>query len=50
MVGGTITINNQPPSKNATLDDIVGIDILAKPYKIRDLLDTTGGPFCYIYL
>ncbi|KAL4747750.1 hypothetical protein BDW72DRAFT_181872 [Aspergillus terricola var. indicus] len=35
---------------NATLDDIQYFDVLAKDATIRELLDTTAGPFCYIYL
>jgi tyrosinase len=35
---------------DATLDDVQYFDVLAKDATIRELLDTTGGPFCYIYL
>ncbi|KAL4816800.1 hypothetical protein BDW67DRAFT_161573 [Aspergillus spinulosporus] len=35
---------------NATLDDVQYFDVLAKDATIRELLDTTAGPFCYIYL
>ncbi|KAL6238328.1 hypothetical protein BDW75DRAFT_247415 [Aspergillus navahoensis] len=35
---------------NATLDDMQYFDVLAEDRTIRELLDTTGGPFCYIYL
>lgn len=49
MVAGTITINNIPPSRNATLNDTVSLGVLAEPYRLGDLLDTTEGPFCYIY-
>lgn len=48
-VSGTITMMNTPPSRNATLDDIVDLDLLAEPYRLGDLLDTTAGPFCYVY-
>ncbi|KAF9895139.1 hypothetical protein FE257_000041 [Aspergillus nanangensis] len=42
-------IVENPP--NATLDDLVDMtSVLAAPVSIRDLLDTTGGPFCYVYL
>lgn len=40
---------NDPPSRNTTLDDIVDLGGLVEPYRLGDLLDTTGGPFCYIY-
>ncbi|RDW58940.1 tyrosinase family protein [Aspergillus mulundensis] len=35
---------------NATLDDVQYFDVLAEDRTIRELLDTTSGPFCYIYL
>ncbi|KAL4868007.1 hypothetical protein BDV12DRAFT_109134 [Aspergillus spectabilis] len=39
-----------PNVANATLDDVQYFDVLAEDRTIRDLLDTTGGPFCYVYL
>ncbi|KAL4954711.1 hypothetical protein BDW69DRAFT_205027 [Aspergillus filifer] len=39
-----------PNTANATLDDMQYFDVLAEDRTIRELLDTTGGPFCYIYL
>ncbi|KAL1596354.1 hypothetical protein SLS60_009000 [Paraconiothyrium brasiliense] len=49
-LGNTITVNNTPPSRNATLDDaldlgFVGVDTIT----IRDASNTLKGPFCYIY-
>lgn len=49
VVAGTLTVFNQPPSRNATLDDIVNLGVLAEDQRLGDLLDTTAGPFCYIY-
>lgn len=50
-IAGTMTIGNKPPSRNATLDDLVWfnyLDVEATP--IRDLTDTLGEkPLCYIY-
>lgn len=49
-IGGTTTFNNQPPSKEGTLDDVVHYGFASGPSrKIRELQSTTGGPFCYIY-
>ncbi|ODM19357.1 hypothetical protein SI65_05975 [Aspergillus cristatus] len=48
-VAGTITMFNDPQSRNTTLDDIVDLGGLVEPYRLGDLLDTTGGPFCYTY-
>lgn len=34
-----------------TLDDIIDLDVLVDDkFKIRDLVSSTGGPFCYIYV
>ena len=49
VVAGTLTMKNEPPSRDTTLDDIIDLGGLAEPYRLGDLLDTTGGPFCYIY-
>ena len=49
-IGATITVNNSPPSRNATLDDILGLGYVGVPdLTIREASDTLGGPFCYIY-
>ncbi|KAK1566059.1 uncharacterized protein LY79DRAFT_529483 [Colletotrichum navitas] len=50
-IAGTITSRNDPPSRDARLDDIV----IQEPHEpnrpISDLLSTIGGsPFCYIYI
>lgn len=50
-IGGTITILNSPPSRNAWLNDTVYLsDNLAPPHEIQTLLSTTAGPFCYTYV
>ncbi|CZT48785.1 related to monophenol monooxygenase (tyrosinase) [Rhynchosporium secalis] len=52
-VSGTITFFNDPPSRNATLNDNVDLGLLAPPVKLGSLLDTMGGlngAFCYIYV
>ncbi|OHE93365.1 tyrosinase central domain-containing protein [Colletotrichum orchidophilum] len=47
---GTRTLQNNPPSANATLDDIIDIAPIGGSAKLRDLLNTVGGsPFCYVY-
>lgn len=49
VVAGTHTMYNKPASQNVTLDDPIHLGGLARDYRIDDLLDTTDGPFCYIY-
>ncbi|KAL3422255.1 tyrosinase central domain-containing protein [Phlyctema vagabunda] len=48
-VSGTITLNNNPPSRNGTLEDIIDLNVLADPITIGDAMSTLSGPFCYIY-
>jgi tyrosinase len=50
-VGGTITLLNNPPSRNTSVDDILFLGVNAPPAQIRDVLDTLGDtPLCYIYI
>ncbi|WYZ40990.1 hypothetical protein EsH8_IV_001331 [Colletotrichum jinshuiense] len=50
-VMGTNTFLNQPPSPNTTLDDYLEYGYAAGPaIKIRDVMSTLAGPFCYTYL
>ncbi|EAW12396.1 tyrosinase family protein [Aspergillus clavatus NRRL 1] len=49
--GPTVLPGLTPDPPNSTLNDIVDMSsALAPPKKIKELLDTTGGPFCYVYL
>lgn len=49
-VGGTITFLNDPPSRNASLDDYNNYGYAAgPPRQIGELVSTTAGPFCYVY-
>ncbi|PGH00828.1 hypothetical protein AJ79_08079 [Helicocarpus griseus UAMH5409] len=48
-VMGTITVYNEPPSRNTTVDDVIELNNLADARRIGELLDTTAGPLCYIY-
>ena len=50
-IAGTITILNNPPSRNATKEDPIYMEVLGEDSTIGDLLDTlSGDPLCYIYL
>lgn len=48
-MAGTITMMNMPASRNGTLDDPLDISPVGGSYIFRDLLDTVGGPFCFVY-
>ncbi|KAE8375210.1 hypothetical protein BDV26DRAFT_283635 [Aspergillus bertholletiae] len=50
-ISGTGTFLNDPPSANTTLDSVIDIGYAnGNPIAMRDLMSTTAGPFCYIYL
>lgn len=50
-IAGTRTFLNMPPSPDATIEDTIDAGYAAgTPIKIKDALDTTKGPFCYVYL
>ncbi|KAF3802102.1 hypothetical protein GCG54_00012348 [Colletotrichum gloeosporioides] len=49
-ISGTITFGNSPPSRNATLEDIIELPFLgAEPATLGSLLDTLDGLYCYVY-
>jgi tyrosinase len=49
-IGATVTLNNNPPSRNATLDDVIDLGFVGVPaVTIREASFALGGPFCYIY-
>lgn len=50
-VFGTNTLQNNPPSDETTVEDLIDLSPLAPPVKIKDLMNTVGGsPLCYVYL
>ena len=49
-VGGTITILNSPPSRNATVNDLIDLGVNAPARTIASVLDTLSDDLCYIYL
>lgn len=50
-LAGTITLNNNPPSRNTSLDDVLEMGVNApEGIKIGDAMSTLDGPFCYIYV
>jgi tyrosinase len=50
-ISGTGTFLNMPPSANTTLDTIIDLGFAGgPPQKMADLMSTTDGPMCYIYL
>ncbi|OJJ47334.1 hypothetical protein ASPZODRAFT_151831 [Penicilliopsis zonata CBS 506.65] len=50
-ISGTGTFLNEPPSANTTLDTVIDIGYAnGDPIAMRQLMSTTGGDFCYIYM
>lgn len=50
-IAGTGTFLNTPPSPDTTLDTPIDLGYAAGPaVTMRDLMSTTDGPLCYIYL
>lgn len=50
-ISGTGTFLNNPPSPDTTLDTVIDLGFAAgPPLKMADLMSTTDGPMCYIYL
>ncbi|KAH9844847.1 Di-copper centre-containing protein [Teratosphaeria destructans] len=50
-ISGTGTLRNSPPSPNTTFDTPISLDWAGqnKTVKMRDLMSTISGPFCYVY-
>ena len=50
-IAGTITLNNDPVSRNTTLQDLLQLGV-NEPVgiPIASAMSTLGGPFCYIYV
>jgi tyrosinase len=48
---GTNTFLNVPPSANTTYEDVIELGYAAgPPRQIKNLMSTTSGPFCYVYV
>jgi tyrosinase len=47
---GHITWTNQPESRKANFSDKLDMGYAAESTTIREVMDTTGGPFCYFYV
>jgi tyrosinase len=45
----TVTTLDNPPSQSATPDFVTSFEYLDKPRKLRELMDTYGGQYCYRY-
>ncbi|KAI6779960.1 uncharacterized protein J7T54_000260 [Emericellopsis cladophorae] len=50
-VAGTVTLQDRPPSRNATVEDILDMGAVSESHPIKDMFDTLGGDsLCSIYL
>lgn len=49
-VAGTLTLQNKPPSQDATVDEPLDLGVNGETRLIREVFNTLGGsPLCYIY-
>jgi tyrosinase len=52
-VSMTMTMFNNPPTRNGTLEDSFDLGLLAGEWKMKDLMSTLGGlggEMCYVYV
>ncbi|KAF4556627.1 Tyrosinase-like protein 6 [Elsinoe fawcettii] len=49
-LAGTLTLFNSPPSRDTALTDAIDLGVLAPSVTIGDVMSTTKGPLCYIYV
>lgn len=49
-IAGTLTLFNSPPSRNTALTDTLYLNVLAPNVTISQVMSTTGGLLCYIYI
>lgn len=52
IAGGTRMFDDANNSTRQTLEDVVDLEVLnvdGKKYKIKELVSTVRGPFCYLY-
>ncbi|KAK5651116.1 hypothetical protein OQA88_13255 [Cercophora sp. LCS_1] len=47
---GTNTFLDFPPSANTTVEDLLDVSPIAPSVKIKDVMNTVGGPLCYVYI
>lgn len=50
-ISGTGTFLNQPVSGNTTLETVVDVGFAnGGPVRMGEIMSTTDGPFCYVYV
>ncbi|KAJ5662243.1 Di-copper centre-containing protein [Penicillium maclennaniae] len=50
-ISGTGTFLNQPPLANTTLETFVDLGFAnGAPVQMKEIMSTTAGPFCYVYV
>ncbi|KAK7908451.1 hypothetical protein PG985_015754 [Apiospora marii] len=48
-IAGTRTMYNEPPSDDATLEDVLRMDKSGADVVFKEAVSTVGGKYCYIY-
>lgn len=49
-IAGTLTLFNDPPSRDTSVNDLIDLGVNAPLLKISNLQDTLGSDLCYIYV
>lgn len=49
-LSGTLTLYNSPPSRDTALTDTIYLSVLAPNVTISDVMSTTKGALCYVYV
>jgi len=49
-IAGTQTLDNNPPSANASLSDSIWMGVVAETVDVADVMSTVDGVFCYVYV
>jgi tyrosinase len=49
-IAGTLTVFNDPPSANATVEDLIDMGLNGPALAIKNHVSTVGGIYCYIYV
>jgi tyrosinase len=49
-IGGTITLFDSPPSRDGVLTDWLDMTVVGQSNMIQNVMNTQGGPLCYIYV
>lgn len=54
LINGTRTMLNDPPSENATMEDVLNLEYVtpsgSQTFGMKNHVSSVAGPYCYIYM